>query len=80
MSRSLPGSSVSGIRQVRIPECVAMLSSRGSSPSRDRILHWQADSLSPALPGTAMLKVNNTQRGNLGPEFSTPIFPNLIKV
>ena len=38
---SPPGSSVHGILQVRIPEWVAMLSSRGSSRSRNhpRLLH-----------------------------------------
>ena len=36
MDRSLPGSSVRGISQARILEWVAMSSSRGSSPPRDR--------------------------------------------
>ena len=49
-----PGSSVHGISQARILECVAMPSSRGSSRPRDRthvmhLLHWQADS-SPLAP------------------------------
>ena len=57
MDCSPPGSSVHGILQVRILEWVAMPSSRGSSPPRDRThvsyvyLHWQADSLPLALPG-----------------------------
>ena len=36
MDCSLPGSSVHGILQARIPEWVSMPSSRGSSPPRDR--------------------------------------------
>ena len=36
MDRSLPGSSVHEILQARVPEWVAMPSSRGSSQSRDR--------------------------------------------
>ena len=53
---SPPGSSVHGILQARILECVAMLSSRGSSQSRDGIqvslchLCWQAGSLPPGKP------------------------------
>ena len=48
---SLPGSSVHGILQARIPEWIAISFSRGSSQPRDRtpcllhLLHWQADSL-----------------------------------
>ena len=47
MDRSLPGSSVHGILQASILECVTMPSSRGSSPPRDQTrvyyisLHWQ---------------------------------------
>ena len=37
MDYSLPGSSVHGILQARIPEWVAMPSSRGSSQPRDRM-------------------------------------------
>ena len=53
---SPPGSSVHGILQARILEWVAMPSSRGSSPSRDRtriscLLCWHAGYLSLALPG-----------------------------
>ena len=55
MDCSLPGSSVHGILQARILEWVAMLSSRGSSWSRERcllyLLYWQADSLPLAPPG-----------------------------
>ena len=36
MDCSLPGSSIHGILQARISKWVAMPSSRGSSPSRDR--------------------------------------------
>ena len=36
MDYSLPGSSVHGILQARIPEWVAMPSSRGSSQARDQ--------------------------------------------
>ena len=50
------GSSVHGILQARIPGCVGVLSSRGSSqprikPGLLRLLHWQAGSLSLAPPG-----------------------------
>ena len=47
MDRSPPGSSVHGTSQARILEWVAILSSRGSFPPRDRtcLLHWQVDSL-----------------------------------
>ena len=55
---SPPGSSVHGILQVRILECVAMPSSRGSSQARDQslglllcLLHWQAGSLLLSPPG-----------------------------
>ena len=44
---SLPGSSVQGIIQARIPELVAISSSRGSSQPRDQT----PVSLSPALAG-----------------------------
>ena len=41
-----PGSSVHGIFQARVLECVAISSSRGFSWPRDQsLLHWQADSL-----------------------------------
>ena len=53
---SPPGSPVPGILQARIPEWVAIPSSRGSSPPRDQthvsyILHLQANSLPLAPPG-----------------------------
>ena len=51
MDHSPPGSSVHGIIQARILECVAMPSSRGSSRSRDRQLHWQVGSLPLVSPG-----------------------------
>ena len=57
MDSSSPGSSVQGILQARILEGAAMPSSRGSSQLRDQtcvsyaLLHWQAGSLPPALPG-----------------------------
>ena len=47
MNCSPPGSSVPGILQARILECVAMPSSRGSSRPRDQT----CVSLSPALAG-----------------------------
>ena len=53
MDYSPPGSSVCGILQARILECVAISFSRGSSreskPSLLCLLHWQADSL-PLAP------------------------------
>ena len=57
MDCSLPGSSIHGIFQARVLEWGAIAFSRGSSQPRDQIprllclLHWQADSLSLALPG-----------------------------
>ena len=51
MDCSLPGSSVLGIFQARIPEWVAISSSKGSSSLRDQTgiccgcLHWKAGSL-----------------------------------
>ena len=57
MDCSLPVSSAHGILQARIVEWVAMPSSRGSFPPRDRtrvsyLLHWQVGSLSLAPPGS----------------------------
>ena len=55
MDRSLPGSSVHGILQARILECVAISFSRGSSQPGDRthslshLLHWQAGSVISAI-------------------------------
>ena len=51
-----PGSSVHGIIQARIHECVAVSYSRGSSSPRDQncllcLLPWQADFLSLVPPG-----------------------------
>ena len=53
MDCSLPGSSIHGILQARIPEWVAMPSSRGSSQPRDqpRSPMLQADSLPAEPPG-----------------------------
>ena len=57
MDHSPPGSSVPGIPQASILEWVAVPSSRGSSQTKDQtphlicLLHWQAGSLSLALPG-----------------------------
>ena len=51
---SSPGSSVHGISQARILECVAISFSRGSSPTQGpnpNLLHWQADSLSLSYLG-----------------------------
>ena len=58
-----PGSSVRGILQTGILECIAMPSSRGSSLPRDqthhllRFLHWQADSLPSEPPGKPNLPI-----------------------
>ena len=57
MGDSLPGSLVNGILQARIVEWVAIPSSRGSSQLRDGthvlcLLHWRANSLPLAPPGT----------------------------
>ena len=55
---SPPGSSVHGILQARMLEWVAISSSRGSSPRRDRtpvsycLLHWQTRSLPPGRLGS----------------------------
>ena len=51
-----PGSPVQGILQATILEWVLMASSRGCSPSTDRmhdscLLHWQVGSLPPTPPG-----------------------------
>ena len=59
---SPPGSSVSGILQARILEWVAMPSSRGSSPPRDRthvscLPHWQTVSLPLVPPGKPILSI-----------------------
>ena len=56
MDCSPPGSSIHEILQARIPEWVAMPSSRGSSQPRDGtrvfcLLHWQLGSLPLAPPG-----------------------------
>ena len=59
---SLPGSSVYGILQVRILECVAIPFSRGSPGHRDwtlvsHLLHWQVGSLLLAPPGSKLMFV-----------------------
>ena len=57
MDCSLPGSSIHGILQARIPEGVIMPYSRGSSWPRDQtsdslcLLHWQIGSLPLVPPG-----------------------------
>ena len=54
MDHSLPGSSVHGILQARIPEWVAMSSSRGIFRTQGLnpcLLHWQPGSLSLVPPG-----------------------------
>ena len=51
---SPPDSSVHGILQARIVECIAISFSRGSSQPRDRtlsLLNWQAGSLPLVPPG-----------------------------
>ena len=59
-----PGSSVHGISQARIPEWVAISSSRGSSrlgikPALLHLLHWQADSLPLCRPGRPFHDLSN---------------------
>ena len=59
MDCSPPGSSVRGILQARILECVATPSSRGPSRPGDGthipgLLHWQVGSLPLAPPGSAV--------------------------
>ena len=44
MDYSPPGSSLPEISQARILKWVAIFFSRGSSQTRDRLLHWQVDS------------------------------------
>ena len=61
MDCSLPGSSIHGIFQTRILEWVAISSSRGSSRPKHRtcvscLLHWQVDSLPPALSWKPQMK------------------------
>ena len=51
MDCTLPGSSVHGIFQERILECVAITSSRRSSWPGDGLLHWQEDSFTTAPRG-----------------------------
>jgi len=57
MNHSVPGSSVHGMLQARILECIVMPSSRGSSQPRDWTqvpdvyLHWQMGSLALIPPG-----------------------------
>ena len=68
MDGSLPGFSVHGILQIRMPEWVAVPSSRGSSWSRDwtlSLLHWQEGSLSPVFPGSVS-KGSACNGGDLG--------------
>ena len=63
MDWSPPGSSIRGILQKGVLECVAMPSSRGSSLPRDQthhllcFLHWQADSLPSEPPGKPSLPI-----------------------
>ena len=57
VDHSPPGSTVHGILQARIPEWVAMPSSKGSFPTQGlnvsllHLLHWQAGSLPLVPPG-----------------------------
>ena len=56
---SLPGSSVHGIPQARVLECVAILFSRGSSRTRDQTqVSCIADSLPSEPPGMPMESIN----------------------
>ena len=76
MDGSPPGSSVHGVLQARIPELVAMLSSRGSSltqglkPGLLCLLHWQVGSLPLAPPGKPHIHVN------VNHNIATVIVPN----
>ena len=69
----LPASSVQGIAQARIPEWVALPSSRGSSPPRDgshtslRLLYWQAGSFTTSATWEARCRVGDNKRNSLGP-------------
>ena len=62
MACSLPGSSVHGVLQARIPEggCHALLQgifpTKGSNPCLLRLLHWQADSLPLVPPGKPLVR------------------------
>ena len=65
MDCSMPGSSVHGILQARILECIAISFSRASSGSKDLnpclscLLHWQADSLLLSHQGNPWLSLND---------------------
>ena len=57
---SPPGSSVHGMLQAKVLKWVAISSSRESSRpgSNSRLLHWQADSLSPSHRGSPRMVAN----------------------
>ena len=62
----LPGSSVYGIFQARILECISISSPRVSSQPRDWtcvscLLHWQVDSLPTVPPGKLVMHLNHPQ-------------------
>ena len=63
VDHSPPGSSVQAILQARIPEWVAVPSSRGIFPTQGLnqdllpLLHWQAGSLPLATPGKSQLAI-----------------------
>ena len=54
------GSSVRGTSQARTPEhflLQGIFRTKGSNPNLLGLLHWQVDSLPPALPGKPLLKL-----------------------
>ena len=78
MDCSLPGSSVHGILQARILECVTMPSSKGSSQPRDwtQVSVWQVNSLLSEPPGKAQpcLKYSHV-RGQFSTHSSPATWP-----
>ena len=77
MDGSPPGSTIHGIFQARIPECVAMVSSRGIFPTQGsnlhllHLLHWQTNSLPLChLKGSKILSSHANWPSTIDPAFS----------
>ena len=91
MDYNRPGSSVYGIFQARLLEWIAIsfyrriFQTQGLNPHLLRLLHWQADSLSLALPGKTVhkvrlaLKMRNLTQSNGSKSKSKKVGPKQLK-
>ena len=68
MDCCLPGSSVHGISQAKIPQYIAISFSEGIFPTQGsnlRLLHWQVDSLSLSHLGRPTLNTTPLETTNI---------------